>query len=283
MKKFLFSFCLIVFYTLLNGQNIFPNYSSNSHFYESYNVTFNGNGTLYYTTDGSEPSLSSTSAINNFQVYINENKIIKVFLIDNGNNTSAIETFKYFTGEIPMSKIFFKPPSNWTSSCVIVDMVEPITIDGFVIDGNWQLQSTNCDGWLKKETPYYQANLIFNNCPIGPDGEYSPIIPAGSLILYDFTNGEITNPPACLNLETSDLSKIVIVKIYPNPTDHFFEINSETKFNNYSIFSLDGRKLQEQNLLGKRIDVSALPQGNYLLKLSSTSKEKIVIIQFIKK
>ncbi len=282
MKKLYFFFLFLVFATFY-GQNITTSENPNSHYYEPYTVNFSGNGTLYYTTDGTEPTLSSTSAINNFSVFIDANKTIKVFIVDSQNTTSDIETYKYFTGEIPLAKIFFKPPSHWASSCVTVDMVEPNTIDGMVIDANWSLQATNCEGWLKNETPYYQSNLIFNNCPLAPVGaEYSDIIPAGSLILYDFENGEITNPPACLNLGTSELSKAVIVKIYPNPTDHFLEINSKINFNTYSIYTLDGRKISENNLIGKQIDVSKLSIGNYLLKLSSPQHET-AIIQFIKK
>lgn len=278
--SFLFLFLCSFF---LRAQHISASVFTNAHYTQPYTVTFSGTGTLYYTIDGTEPTLSSNSAINNFTVDINVNKVIKVFLVTASSGTSETKTFKYFTGTIPLAKMFFKPPVNWPNSCVSIDMVEPISINGMIIDGNWNMVATGCEGWLQREFPYYKANLSFNNCPIAPPGAiYTALIPADSLILYDFTNGVITNAPACLGLGTSDLNKVVIVKLFPNPTDDFLEINSKISFKTYEIYTVDGRKITENNFFGSRIDVSKLDAGNYFLKLSSP-KEEMVIIKFIKK
>ncbi len=53
-----------------------------THYYDPYQATVLGNGTIYYTTDGSTPTLNSNSAINTVQVSIDQNKEIKAFLVD---------------------------------------------------------------------------------------------------------------------------------------------------------------------------------------------------------
>lgn len=59
-----------------------------THYTDPYPVTLSGNGTIYYTTDGSTPTLSSNSGINNVQITINQNKEIKAFLVDGQGNSS---------------------------------------------------------------------------------------------------------------------------------------------------------------------------------------------------
>ena len=66
-----------------------------THYYDPYQATVSGNGTIYYTTDGSTPTLNSNSAINTVQVSIDQNKEIKAFLVDGQGNSSAVIAKKY--------------------------------------------------------------------------------------------------------------------------------------------------------------------------------------------
>lgn len=257
-----------------------------THYTDPYTVTVYGNGTLYYTVDGSNPTLSSASAVNNFSVNINQNTTINVFLVDNQGNTSPTETKKYYTGQLPAAKIFFKPPATWASSCVSVDMVNPNSVNGSIVDGFFPMEDAGCQGWLKNENWRYEnANLVFStNCSFTsplPGAEYTNLIPAGSIMVYDFTDGVISNPPPCLYLGTLELAKTVIVKIYPNPVENILHISSELKFERYIIYNSEGRIISEQKLNGENMDISFLGKGNYLLELFSKNKEK-AIVKFIK-
>mgnify|MGYP000465537001 FL=1 len=71
------------------------------------------------------------------------------------------------------------------------------------------------------------------------------------------------------------------IKIYPNPVKDFLNIKSDELISGYEIYSLDGRKLMEENKLNNsKIDVSKLTKGNYLIKFQTKGKEQTT--KFIK-
>ena len=76
MQKTLLSIVFGLFSVYISAQINF-NQPANIHYYNPYNVTVSGNGTLYFTTDGSIPTTSSSSSVNNFVVNINQNKTIR--------------------------------------------------------------------------------------------------------------------------------------------------------------------------------------------------------------
>jgi len=262
-----------------------------SHYDNPYQVTISGNGTIYYTTDGSTPTLSSGSAPNNVQILINQNKEIRAFLIDGQGNSSAVSSKKYYTGIIPSAAIYFKAPSTWTAgSCVMVDMVNPNAVNGFAIDTFWPgitMQPTACDSWYKTTRDFENAKLRFNNCTLFeniPQTISTNLIPAGSTIYYDFTDGVITTPPSCLFLESHETlsqNNNVLIKVYPNPVSDVLKVNTDRQFQEYEIIDISG-KILLKDLFTKEITISHLISGNYFLKLKD-SKGGLVLLKFIKK
>lgn len=287
MKKTLF-FILIFWSAFFFSQiNMIP---TNTHYADPYQVTIQGNGTIYYTTDGSTPTLTSSSAVNNVQISINQNKEIKAFLVDGSGNTSSVLSRKYYTGTLPIANIYFKPPANWNNgSCVMIDMVNPNSINGGVVDYFWPgitMQNTACSSWYKTAYLYENANIYFNNCTIfenSPTSEYTNTIFAGSTIFYDFTNGEITNPPACL-LSTKDVNnpgKAVMVKVYPNPVSDILKIKTDISFQEYEIIDVSGKSIFKDQF-SKEIPLGHLPSGNYFIKLKNNLNDS-TFVKFIKK
>lgn len=285
LLSFKLSFFILLFSVLVYGQNIHFNVMPSSHYFDPYSVTVSrGGSTLYYTTDGTQPTLSSNSAINSFPVYVDHNLTINVFSVDDLGNTSPVVTARYFTGDIPEAKFFFKPPTSWSIPYATVDMIYPSSINGFVIDYNVSMFNTNCEGWFKPNMgfTYYDANIMFVRDPLIPISPTTPWIPAGSLLLYDYSEGVITNPPSCLNLGTSETRNMVTVKIYPNPAESVVNINSELPFSVYEIYAQDGRKISQGKITGKSVNISHLTAGAYFMKISSENNDNAVI-QFIKK
>ncbi len=71
-------------------------------------------------------------------------------------------------------------------------------------------------------------------------------------------------------------------QIYPNPTNEFLNIKSETIIEKIKIFDINGKVLNATNLQGSQIlDVSNLPNGIYFLYLESQDRNNAVL-RFIK-
>jgi len=98
---------------------------------------------------------------------------------------------------------------------------------------------------------------------------------------FDNVTVEFTNNAA---LSTNDLSSYVratpAVKLFPNPTSDILNIMSDSKIINVSVSDFSGKKLNVR-MMDNKIDVSALPAGNYLINIET--KDGISVEKFIKK
>lgn len=262
-----------------------------THYSTPYQATISGNGTIYYTTDGSTPTLNSSSAVNSVQIPINQTKEIKAFLVNGQGTSSAIISKKYYTGSIPEAIIYFKVPSNWTAgSCILIDMVNPNSINGSVIDISWPgtaMQPAGCESWYKITRNFESANVRFNNCTLfenSPQTISTNLIPAGSTLYYDFTNGVITTPPSCLFLKNNEVlpkTKNVLIKVYPNPVSDVLKVNTDRYFQEYEIIDASGKAVVKDQFK-KEIPISQLVSGNYYIKLKDQQGD-LVVLKFIKK
>jgi len=105
----------------------------------------------------------------------------------------------------------------------------------------------------------------------------------GGAIKYN--NNNSTNGIARILSGDEIMSSIENVKskflIYPNPVRDILNIKTDNPVSSYRIYSLDGRKLIEENKLNNsKIDVSNLTKGNYLIKFQTKGKEQTT--KFIK-
>lgn len=66
-------------------------------------------------------------------------------------------------------------------------------------------------------------------------------------------------------LAVKDISTID-VSIYPNPTSDYVNIKSDKKVKNITVYSLDGRKLNE--VRDSKVDLTSYPAGTYLLDIT---------------
>ncbi|MDR6489071.1 hypothetical protein J2799_003610 [Chryseobacterium vietnamense] len=288
MKKFILfsSLCVSSFFFSQLTMSPFP-----SHYDNPYLAAISGNGTIYYTTDGSTPTLNSASAANSVQILIDQNKEIKAFLVNGQGNSSAVISKKYYTGVIPSAVIYFKAPSTWTSgSCVMVDLVNPNAVNGFAMDTFWPgitMQPAGCESWYKTTRNFENANLRFNNCTLFeniPQTISTSLIPAGSTIYYDFTDGVITTPPSCLFLasgETPSKNKNVLIKVYPDPVSDILKVHTDRQFQDYEIIDVSGKVLLKDRFT-KEIVISHLVSGNYFLRMKDQQGD-LVVVKFIKK
>ncbi len=65
-----------------------------------------------------------------------------------------------------------------------------------------------------------------------------------------------------------------VLSIYPNPTDGEVVIAGELPAaTRAEVYSLSGRRVMQPEVVGNRLDISALPEGMYLLKLSTPQRQ----------
>ena len=249
MKKFIL-FALFFAIQQISGQILFSPYLN--HNLQPYNLSLEGSGTIYYTIDGTVPDLNSASGVNIVSVPITQNVVIKAILKDVNNQISPVISKPYYVGVIPVHKVFFKPPANWANSCSIRNYIQPITAVDFFPPGN--PMTVACDGWYKASYDFYEASIGFNDCnAIGTPFDQIVYAMAEGTIYYDFSVGLITNPPACLLAVNDAISKVTLVKIYPNPVEDILQIETDLVFSNYELVDAVGRSLGNREFKSKNI------------------------------
>jgi len=185
---------------------------------------------------------------------------------------------------LPNRTIYFKPPANWTNVCSFMNYIDPVVTIDFFPPGN-QMASA-CEGWYKTTYAFNKAYIEFNNCKafsgmIFPDYDKFTIT-SEDTIFYDYSEGPISNPPACLLAVNDPSKKIAIVKIFPNPVQDFVNIESNKNFIAYEIIDESGKLILNKDFKSSKIDISNLKAGLYFIKLKSLDNETN-IVKFIKK
>jgi hypothetical protein len=154
------------------------------------------NPTIYYTTDGSIPTTSSSSAVKSKIINITSTATIKAFGKDADGNRSDLATKTYFIGTVPSFTVYFKPATSWTATPSIHHWNALPT--GSLADTVWpgNLMTPNCDGWFTYTfTGITSTNIIFNNGS-GGSGNQTADLSANSTAYYDGqTQKWLTTPP----------------------------------------------------------------------------------------
>ncbi|TXF77769.1 T9SS type A sorting domain-containing protein [Chryseobacterium sp.] len=240
-------------------------------------VTLSGNGTIYYTTDGSDPTASSPSGVNAVSLTVTQTTLIKAKL----NSSSTIYSRTYYIGSLPTYPIYFKPPAAFTTACGYPVSNEPV----IAVDYFWPGIQMNaaCDGWYKSQSVFVSGTVSFNDCnPIYQFSQHTPAIFTDATVFYDYSAGPVTNPPACLLATTEVQQKVISVKVFPNPVQEILQIDSEIRFLRCEILDASGKLVGRKIIQDHQVSVAALPAGVYFLKMISADSQ-VHYIQFIKK
>lgn len=232
-------------------------------------VTLTANGTnppfsIYYTTDGSTPTTSSTKVTSGSKINIINNTILKAFVVDAVNTPSAIITNTYITKESGF-RVYFKKPITWTEAHIHAWGPAP---DYTSLTGSWPgpVMTDAGNGWYSYYFPSSPiVNLIFNNGMSGTDEiKTKDITDISSEIWYDFDKGIVTGVPD-IQLNENDL------EVYPNPVTDILNVRSEKDFTSLSIHNLLGEKIRLiENISTSQlnIDVGDLAPGFYYISFS---------------
>lgn len=143
------------------------------------------NPTLYYTTDGTTPTLTSATAISSITIPISQTTSFAVFAKDNDGNLSDVVTKTYYIGTIPNFTVHFKPPTTWTAPKIYYWNATPT---GNLANATWPgiAMTADCDGWYSYTfSGITAANIIFNNGS-GGTGNQTADLTANGDSWYDY-------------------------------------------------------------------------------------------------
>ena len=164
------------------------------------NVTLNATDStdpsprIYYTTDGSNPTLTSASAISTKSFTVTQTQTIKAFARDNEGNQSEIISKTYTIGNVPSFTVHFKAPTNWNNPKIYYWEALPT---GNLVTTTWPgvTMTKECNGWYSYTfTGVTSTKLIFNNGS-GGNGNQTVDLSATTDSWYNYaTSSWITQP-----------------------------------------------------------------------------------------
>ena len=148
--------------------------------------------------------------------------------------------------------------------------------------------------WSDGDNPQKNNPDVFYTCPADfqNDGTHPSTLGAqkvGALLLKFFSNDKTASPwflgSGCTTtVNSADQIISDLVKIYPNPGNGLFNLESDKEIESLELFNLYGLKLNYKitsAVKSTQIDLSDLKKGVYLLhvKCSNSSQTKKVVIQ----
>ncbi|MBN2662387.1 MAG: starch-binding protein [Bacteroidales bacterium] len=155
--------------------------------------------TIYYTTDGTTPTLSSNSATDYFSVNISETTTLNVFAVDQTGNQTPIltEEYTFVSGGFT---VHFKKPDDWTNALIYYWETLP---DNIMAEATWPgfNMIAEGNGWYYFDFPgVTSTNLIFNNGLSGTGNQTDDLF-ADDDLWYD--DGNYYHAPVASDLTIS--------------------------------------------------------------------------------
>ena len=180
--------------------NITPSatYKTETYTVEMSAVALSGNPTIYYTTDGSDPTTSATKKTYTEAFTIQGTVTVKAYATLNGTS-SAVQTATY-TYQAPQTTpltVKFMPPTTWQKVYLYA-----WDTNGSPILGSWpgaEWQTKDAEGWLYHvfDAKYKEVNIIFNNGNGG--GEQSSDILLDQDACYEWQGMEVLSQNCSLS------------------------------------------------------------------------------------
>jgi hypothetical protein len=219
--------------------------------------------TIYYTLDGTTPTVSSLSAVGTTILCVTANTTLRAFVINTAGTSSAVKTEAYTFVTVPTLTVYFKPPTSWTG----VPKVHywNAVPAGSVANSTWPgvAMVADVNGFYKYTiTGPTAINLIFNNGSSGTANQTADLL--NKTNGYSYTWGAST---AKLGLNEEVKTENTSISVYPNPVSSLLQISSGSFALDYQIVSVNGVVVQTGRAISNTIDVSNLRDGFYFVKI----------------
>ncbi|NLO70530.1 MAG: starch-binding protein [Porphyromonadaceae bacterium] len=236
---------------------------------------------IYYTTDGSTPSVGSTKYNGSISLP-NGSTTLKAIAI-NSSGSSPVMTYNYTISNQPAGKITvsFKAPDSWSQVGLYVWQVDGGNVNELL--GGWPGITVSKDkaGFYSYDVSGYKGNeinVIFNN---NNNNEQTYDLTASSNICW--ISGNSTPEGANIKYTVSVVDCATSVKnlnliswrLYPNPSNGIVNIDLENNVKRVEVISVLGTKVLsiEQNV--NQLDLTAYPSGLYYISVTDVEGNKL--------
>jgi len=110
----------------------------------------------------------------------------------------------------------------------------------------------------------------------------------GSVQLCLYSSFDFTQEPfACSDMVSTssvDLESLSEIKLFPNPTNDYFEVSSDQKIASVELYDIVGKKVLSTSYTGgKQVDVSELRNGLYVVRLIDTQGKQLKTLRLSKR
>ncbi len=233
------------------------------------NVTLSANvntSTIFYTLDGSTPTINSLSAIGTKLLPITNNTTVKAFVRNIAGVSSAIKTETYTFSAATTLTVFFKPPTTWAGTPKVYYW-SPVPA-GSVANVNWPGVNMTLDvnGFYKHTiVGPTSINLIFNNGNSGSSNQTPNLL--NKTNGYSYTWGVTA-------AKEGEFVETPLTSVYPNPVSDILFIEGSSSVFTYQMTSLQG-VVVKQGISAHSINVNDLSEGLYILQVQFENGEQL--------
>lgn len=228
--------------------------------------------TIYYTTDGSTPTASSS--VYTAPINASSTTTVKAITIDSEGLSSDVASQTYTFQTLGDITVKYKAPTAWGTTIYVHhwNALPSANLTGSAWPGK-KMTGPDANGYYSYTfTNIASTNVLFTKGTSGPQtvdiltvDKNTCYIPTGTNTKLDVLETD------CATLGVAEIINISTqLKLYPNPASRSFKINKQVS--NLYIYDITGKVVKQFNgsfTADSNFDVASLNRGMYFVKIKS--------------